>query len=101
MGKKVVLLLQEGGALGAIQCGVRNALFPFIRDDGHELAAVAGAQIGAIKAGLIACNFHDVDGSKTALRDFWRNHAATPQAPLKTFGRYRGNGPLLHRRNGC
>ena len=54
MAKKIVLLLQGGGALGAVQCGVWKALCPFIHENGHELVAVAGASIGAINAGLTA-----------------------------------------------
>jgi NTE family protein len=82
MGKKIVLLLQGGGALGAFQCGAWKALFPFIRENGHALVAIAGASIGAINAGLIARHYHQTDGGSGVLQDFWRNRLATPPAPF-------------------
>jgi NTE family protein len=82
MAKKIVLLLQGGGALGAFQCGAWKAISPFIHENGHELVAVAGASIGAINAGLIARHCHDADGGSSALQDFWRNSVATPPAPF-------------------
>lgn len=85
MRKKIVLLLQGGGALGAFQCGAWKALHPFIRENGHELLAVAGASIGAINAGLIARHYHDADGGSGVLQDFWRNTLATSPAPFFPF----------------
>jgi NTE family protein len=85
MAKKIVLLLQGGGALGAFQCGVWKVLAPFIRENGHELIAVAGASMGAVNAGLIARHCHDADGGDSVLQDFWRNALATPPVPFFPF----------------
>lgn len=82
MGRKVVLLLQGGGALGAFQCGAWEVLSRFLRDGGHELAAVAGASIGAVNAGMIARHYRDDDGGRRRLRAFWRNTLATPPVPF-------------------
>jgi NTE family protein len=62
---RVVLVLQGGGALGAYQAGVFQAL------DEHGLAPdwVVGTSIGAINAVLIAGNEHPVRLAR--LREFW------------------------------
>ncbi|WP_460837150.1 patatin-like phospholipase family protein [Noviherbaspirillum agri] len=80
MAKKVVVILQGGGALGAFQCGAWKVLAPFIRDNGFELAAVVGASIGAINAGVIVRHCKDEDGGAGALEAFWRCTLATPPA---------------------
>jgi NTE family protein len=82
MTRKIVLLLQGGGSLGAFQCGVWQALAPFIRESRHELVAIAGASIGAINAGLIARYYHEDDGGSGMLRTFWRKTLATQPAPF-------------------
>ena len=51
----VVLVLQGGGALGAFQAGVYEALIEL----GIELDWVAGISIGAINAAIIAGNPRD------------------------------------------
>ena len=63
---QVVLVLQGGGALGAYQVGVYQAL----HEAGIKLDWVIGTSIGAINAGLIAGNTPErrVD----ALQEFWR-----------------------------
>jgi NTE family protein len=85
MTKRVVLLLQGGGALGAFQCGAWEAISRFIRNNGHELSVVAGASIGAINAGLIARHFHEHDCGTGALHSFWHDVAATSPAPFFPF----------------
>ncbi|HEV2610946.1 MAG TPA: patatin-like phospholipase family protein, partial [Noviherbaspirillum sp.] len=85
MGKKVVLILQGGGGRGAFQCGAWNALFPFIRDEGHELIAVAGASIWSVNAALITRHYENGDGGRNVLQDYWRNSVATPSMPFLPF----------------
>ncbi len=84
---QIVLVLQGGGALGAFQAGVYQAL------DEAGLAPdwVIGTSIGAINAGLIAGNRQEDRLSR--LREFWARVAidlpwpATPQSmPLVNAG---------------
>jgi len=82
MVKKVVLILQGGGALGAFQSGAWKALAPFIQENGYELAAVAGASIGAVNAGVIVRHCGDDDGGAGALQELWRRAIATPPVPF-------------------
>ncbi|RFB79217.1 patatin-like phospholipase family protein [Methylovirgula sp. 4M-Z18] len=63
---QVVLVLQGGGALGAYQAGVYEAL----HEAGIEPDWVIGTSIGAINASLIAGNA--VANRLARLRDFWR-----------------------------
>ena len=60
-----ILVLQGGGALGAYQAGVFEAL----NSDYQEPTWVAGISIGAINAALIAGN--PASGRVAALRQFW------------------------------
>jgi NTE family protein len=63
---QVVLVLQGGGALGAYQAGVYQAL----HEAGVEPDWIVGTSIGAINASLIAGN--EPAQRLNALRDFWR-----------------------------
>ena len=63
---QVVLVLQGGGALGAYQVGVYEAL----HEAGIEPDWVIGTSIGAINAALIAGNAPE--NRVHRLRDFWR-----------------------------
>ncbi|HJY76367.1 MAG TPA: patatin-like phospholipase family protein [Burkholderiales bacterium] len=63
---KVVLVLQGGGALGAYQAGVYEALC----GAGTEPDWVIGTSIGAINAGIIAGNAPENRLSR--LREFWK-----------------------------
>ena len=67
----VVLVLQGGGALGAYQVGVYQAL----HDAGIEPAWVIGTSIGAINAAIIAGN--PVEQRLDRLNEFWR-HVESP-----------------------
>ena len=62
---QVVLVLQGGGALGAYQVGVYQAL----HEAGVELDWIIGTSIGAINAGLIAGN--SPERRMDALQEFW------------------------------
>ncbi len=84
---QVVLVLQGGGALGAYQVGVYEAL----HDAGIEPDWVIGTSIGAINAALIAGNAreHRLD----RLNAFWR-HVETPSAMAGPFD-WLGMGNLI------
>ncbi len=72
----VVLVLQGGGALGAYQAGVYEALIEL----GVELDWVAGISIGAINAAIIAGNPRDEAIGK--MREFWDGaSSALPALP--------------------
>ncbi len=79
---EVVLVLQGGGALGAYQVGVYEAL----HDAGIEPAWVIGTSIGAINAALIACN--PLEHRMERLNAFWRHveQPATVAGPLDWLG---------------
>ena len=62
---QVVLVMQGGGALGAFQAGVYEAL----NQAAMEPDWVIGTSIGAINAALIAAN--PIDRRVTQLRNFW------------------------------
>jgi NTE family protein len=74
---QIVLVLQGGGALGAYQAGVYEAL----HEAGIEPDWVIGTSIGAITAGLIAGN--DPGDRLPALRRFWSG--LTHGGPLDRF----------------
>ncbi|MBK1659921.1 patatin-like phospholipase family protein [Paracraurococcus ruber] len=67
-----VLVLQGGGALGAYQAGVYEAL----HEAGMEPDWVIGTSIGAINAGIIAGNIRA--HRLAALREFWRRVGHDP-----------------------
>src|SRR6516225_3720314 len=68
---QVVLVLQGGGALGAYQGGVYQAL----HEAGVEPDWLIGTSIGAINASLIAGN--KVEDRLAKLQEFWRRVART------------------------
>ena len=63
--RRVVLVFQGGGALGAYQAGVYEAL----SEAGVEPNWIAGISIGAINAAIIAGNPPDTRVDR--LREFW------------------------------
>lgn len=73
---QVVLVLQGGGALGAYQAGVYQALQEF----GIEPDWVIGTSIGAINASLIAGNAPELRLER--LREFWARVRYNPIAQL-------------------
>jgi len=79
---QIVLVLQGGGALGAYQAGVYEALC----GAGIEPDWVIGTSIGAINAALIAGNARE--NRLPRLREFWKRVAQdSPFATLATFTR--------------
>lgn len=66
---RIVLVLQGGGALGAYQAGVYEAL----HEAGIEPDWLIGTSIGAINASLIAGNTRE--NRVPALREFWQRMA--------------------------
>jgi NTE family protein len=75
---QVVLVLQGGGALGAYQAGVYEALC----GAGVEPDWVIGTSIGAVNAGIIAGNVRENRLPK--LREFWRR--VEQDSPFGYFG---------------
>ncbi|MFL5039381.1 MAG: patatin-like phospholipase family protein, partial [Xanthobacteraceae bacterium] len=73
---QVVLVLQGGGALGAYQVGVYQAL----HEAGIEPDWVVGTSIGAINASIIAGN--PPEERLPRLREFWRR---MDRGPLTEF----------------
>jgi NTE family protein len=80
---QVVLVFQGGGALGAYQGGVYEAL----REAGIEPNWVIGTSIGAINAAIIAGNA--VDQRLERVREFWKRVERRPlwgPTPFPAFG---------------
>lgn len=73
---QVVLVFQGGGALGAYQAGVYQAL----HEAGIEPDWIIGTSIGAINAALLAGN--KPDGRLDKLHEFWRRVQRTEFAPM-------------------
>jgi NTE family protein len=69
------LVLQGGGALGAYQAGVYEAM----AEGGHHPNWVAGISIGALNAAIIAGNPPEQRVEK--LREFWRTICQPPLLP--------------------
>jgi len=76
----VALVLQGGGALGAYQAGVYEAL----ADAGIQPNWVAGVSIGAINAAIIAGN--EPGQRVTKLRAFWEQITGNPMLGWMTAG---------------
>jgi NTE family protein len=70
--RQIVLVLQGGGALGAYQCGVYQAL----HQHGIEPDWIIGTSIGAINASLIAGN--PASARLERLKEFWSRMAYRP-----------------------
>jgi NTE family protein len=90
---RVVLVLQGGGALGAYQVGVYQAL----REVGAELDWVIGTSIGAINASIIAGN--PAERRLAQLEEFWRritfNAMAEFASQLPCVGQHAANAMTL------
>src|ERR1700756_4832964 len=83
---QIALVFQGGGALGAYQAGVYQAL----HEAGIEPDWVIGTSIGAINAGLIAGN--PPHRRLARLREFWRRIEHDPVRQMT--GVLPGLGPL-------
>ncbi len=84
MSEQCVLALQGGGALGAYQAGVYEALAA----EGFEPDWLAGISIGSINSALIAGNPRERRVER--LREFWETvSSALPDPGLRTHGRWR------------
>lgn len=90
---QVVLVLQGGGALGAFQAGVYEAMHAA----GIEPDWVVGTSIGAINGAIIAGN--NRQGRLPRLREFWTMVAKGAEAALPwsrfAWGAFRHFGTLL------
>ena len=82
---QAVLVFQGGGALGAYQGGVYQAM----HEAGIEPDWVVGTSIGAINAAIIAGN--DVDSRLDGLREFWKRIERKPLWGDLPFGYLAGN----------
>ena len=78
---KTALVLQGGGALGAYQAGVYQAL----SEAGYEPDWLAGISIGAINAAIIAGN--PPKDRLARLQQFWER-VTLPMPPLSEFGEF-------------
>jgi len=74
----IALLLQGGGALGAYQAGVYEAL----AEADLYPDWVAGTSIGAINSAIIAGNPRE--GRVAKLREFWESSTALPSVSTAT-----------------
>jgi NTE family protein len=81
-GRRTVLTLQGGGALGSYQAGVYEAL----AEGGFTPSWIAGVSIGAINASLIAGN--RPEDRVDRLRTFW-NRITSPGAPFLSLPAWR------------
>ena len=75
--KRIGLVLQGGGALGAYECGVIKALYKHYPD--FHVDAVSGVSIGAVNAAVLVGAKKDPVGT---LEEMWREHFAIPDWPL-------------------
>src|SRR5258708_29054288 len=78
MSNPSILIREGGGALGAYECGVYQAL----SDRLENLAVVAGTSIGAVNASIIAKPYHDNDHGRAALKHFWTKVLANRSFPF-------------------
>ncbi|MBN9509291.1 MAG: patatin-like phospholipase family protein [Alphaproteobacteria bacterium] len=83
--RRMILVLQGGGALGSYQAGVVEAL----TEAGYSPDWVAGVSIGAINAALVAGN--PPERRVERMREFWRRITAPsahwPRVPLQAWER--------------
>ncbi|HXW72293.1 MAG TPA: patatin-like phospholipase family protein [Methylocella sp.] len=88
--ERIALILQGGGALGAYQAGVYQAL----AEANLHPDWVAGISIGAVNSALIAGN--PPEKRVTRLREFWET-ASEPPPPTAYLGLFKGRDDLTRR----
>ena len=79
-GKRVVLLLQGGGALGAYQVGAYTALEAACQQANNKVGWVGGISIGAVNAAVIAAPMGG--DAATELRQLWDEILSPPFPPF-------------------
>ncbi len=70
--KKLGLVLSGGGARGAYQAGVMQALAEILNSEKAKLSVITGASAGAINAGFLASNLENPLVAAEKLVDLWR-----------------------------
>ncbi len=75
--KRIGLVLQGGGALGAYECGVVKGLYKHYPD--FHLDVVSGVSIGAVNAAVLVGAKGD---PSSTLEQMWRERFAVPDWPL-------------------
>ncbi len=81
--KRVVLLLQGGGALGGYQVGAYEALEEALSDGGRSgVDWVGGISIGAVNAAVIAGPKHPSPTASAELNNLWHDIVSPPYPPF-------------------
>jgi NTE family protein len=65
------LVLPGGGARGAYQVGVLNAIGDLLRDERNPFPVIVGASVGAINATVIACHASEYKAGAKRLAELW------------------------------
>jgi NTE family protein len=84
---KVGLVLPGGGARGAYQAGVLNAISDLLPDERNPFPVIVGASVGAINAAAIACHTCDHKTGIKRLVGLWSN--------IQTHDVYRTDLPTI------
>jgi NTE family protein len=83
MNKRVVLLLQGGGALGAYQVGAYEVLHRELRNAGRSgVDWVGGISIGSINAAVVAAPKRHKQDPVRELKDLWSDILSPPAIPF-------------------
>ena len=92
-GKRVVLLLQGGGALGAYQVGAYKALQAACQQANNKVGWVGGISIGAVNAAVIA---GPMGGDpETELKQLWDEILSPPFPPFDYSSLWQSLPPFL------
>jgi NTE family protein len=92
-GKRVVLLLQGGGALGAYQVGAYTALEAACQQANNKVEWVGGISIGAVNAAVIAGPMGRDPG--TELKQLWDDILSPPFPPYDYGSLWQSLPPFL------